>query len=118
MAIPPQVAGQKYISLSTFKKDGTAVRTPVWFGEGNGKLYVITRSDSWKFKRIRNNAQVEVATCNIRGKVTGPAFPGLARILPSEGWKAAHKLIKSKYWLARLSLPNKKNVFLEIEMSG
>jgi len=117
MAIPPHIAGQKYISLTTFKRDGTPVRTPVWFGEGEGKLYVITRNDSWKYKRIRNNPQVQVAPCNIRGRVTGPDLPGRARILPPEDWKAAHTLIKRKYWIARLSLPNKKNVLLEIELS-
>lgn len=118
MALPPQIAGQKYISLTTFKKDGTAVRTPVWFAEQDDKLYVITRNDSWKYKRIRNNPQVEVTPCNIRGQLRGPEFPGRAQILPQEDWKAAHKLIKRKYWLARLSLPNKKNVLLEIELSG
>jgi uncharacterized protein len=118
MAIPSHIAGQKYISLTTFKKDGTPVRTPVWFGERDGRLYVITRNDSWKYKRIRNNPQVQVAPCSIRDKVTGPDFSGLARILPPEDWKAAHKLIKQKYWLARLSLPNKKNVLLEIEFAA
>jgi len=46
MAVPHEIHGQKYISLGTFKKDGSVVHTPVWFGEENGKLYVMTRSDS------------------------------------------------------------------------
>ena len=118
MTIPAQISGQKYISLTTFKRDGTAVRTPVWFAEDHDSLYVITRNDSGKYKRIRNNPQVKLAACNVRGKVSGPEFSAQAQILPAEEGKAAHKLIKRKYWLARFSIPNKKNVFLKISVSS
>ena len=40
--IPPQIRGQKYVALATFRRSGAAVFTPVWFGEGDGKLYVKT----------------------------------------------------------------------------
>ena len=73
--IPDPIRGQKYISLTTLRKTGVGVATPVWFGEEDGKLYVMTRSDMGKTKRIRNNPQVRVAPCTIRGKVTGPEFP-------------------------------------------
>ena len=73
--IPPEIRGQKYISLTTFRKTGAAVATAVWFGEQDDKLYVMTRSDMGKTKRIRNNSQVRVAPCKIRGKVTGPSSP-------------------------------------------
>jgi len=46
--IPPELQGQKYISLASLRKNGTAVRTSVWLAEENGKLYVMTRSDSGK----------------------------------------------------------------------
>jgi predicted pyridoxine 5'-phosphate oxidase superfamily flavin-nucleotide-binding protein len=69
--IPPTIRGQKYISLTTFRKNGTAVATPVWFGEDAGKLYVMTLSAMGKTKRIRNNPQVRVAPCTIQGKVIG-----------------------------------------------
>ena len=81
MPVPPEIRGQKYISLTTFRKTGLAVPTPVWFGEENDKLYVMTRSDMGKFKRIRNNPQVKIAACTIRGKVTGREFAATARIL-------------------------------------
>jgi uncharacterized protein len=116
MAIPQQLSGQKYISLTTFKNDGTGVRTPLWFAENDGKLYVMTRNDSWKYKRIRNNPKVMVAPSNFRGKLTGPEFSGKARILPPQDWKAAHQLIRRKYWLARLPFSSKKNEFVEIEL--
>src|SRR5262252_412876 len=101
---PSAISGQKYISLTTFRKTGVGVPTPVWFGEDNGKLYVMTRSDMGKAKRIRNNSQVKVAPCSIRGKVTGPEFSATARILPPEEHQHARKAINHKYWMARIPL--------------
>jgi PPOX class probable F420-dependent enzyme len=115
MPIPREIQGQKYISLSTFRKTGVAVATPVWFGEADDKLYVKTRSYSGKYKRIRNNPQVRIAACTIRGKITGPAFAATARILPSEEWPRVQKTIEEKYWLARLPSWSKKNVYIEID---
>jgi PPOX class probable F420-dependent enzyme len=66
--IPSAIRGQKYISLATFRMNGAKVATPVWFGDDGDKLYVMTRSISGKFKRIRNNGQVRVAPCTIRGQ--------------------------------------------------
>jgi PPOX class probable F420-dependent enzyme len=77
----------------------------------------MTRNDMWKYKRIRNNPEVRIAACTIRGKVTGPELPGHARILPREHWAAAHELIKQKYWLARLPFWSSKNEFIEIKLS-
>lgn len=115
MPIPPEIQGQKYISLTSFRKSGAAVATPVWFGEQDDKLYVMTRSDSGKYKRIRNNPQVRVAPCTIRGKITGSEFAATARILPPEDWPRARQTIEKKYWLARISfLWSKKNVYIEI----
>jgi len=102
--IPSAIAGQKYISLTTFRKSGAGVPTPVWFGEEGGKLYVMTRSDMGKTKRIRNNPQVKVAPCTMRGKVTGSALSAQARILPPEEHELARAAINRKYWLARIPL--------------
>jgi uncharacterized protein len=65
MAVPDEIRGRKYISLATFRKTGTPVYTPVWFGEKDDKLYVMTRSDSGKYKRLENNPGVRVAPCTI-----------------------------------------------------
>lgn len=118
MNIPEAIVGQRYISLATFRKNGAAVYTPVWFGENGGKLYVKTPNDSGKFKRIRNNPVVRVAPCNMRGKITGPEFAGYARILPRPDWKQAQAAINRKYWLARLPIWRKKNEYLEIEFTA
>jgi PPOX class probable F420-dependent enzyme len=102
--IPPTIRGQKYISLTTVRKNGTKVATPVWFGEDSDKLYVMTRSTMGKVKRIRNNPLVEVAPCTVRGKVTGDKLFAHARILPPEEHVHARQAINRKYWAARLPL--------------
>ena len=107
----------KYISLTTFRRDGTPVRTPVWFGEEAGKLFVMTRSDSGKYKRIRNNPQVRIADCTMRGTVTGPEFAGTARILPAGEQAHARQTIKKKYWAARIPfIWRRTDAYLEIAL--
>jgi PPOX class probable F420-dependent enzyme len=117
MPVPPEIHGQKYISLITFRRTGAAVPTPVWFGEKDGKVYVMTRADSGKYKRIRNNSQVRIAPSTMRGKLTGPEFAATARILRPEDWPSAGQTIRQKYWLARVPFPRSKtNIYLEIEI--
>jgi len=117
--IPAEVHGQRYISLSTFRKNGVAVRTPVWFAEENGKLYVMTNSKLGKYKRIRNNPQVKIAPCTMRGKVTGPEFSATARIMRAEEFAAARQGIRAKYWLARVPwLWRNTDAYLEITPAG
>ncbi len=116
MALPREIQGQKYISLATFRKNGVSVPTPVWFGEQDDKLYVMTRSDSGKYKRMRNSPLVRIAPCTIRGKITGPDFAATSRILPPEDWPRARKTLQRKYWLARIPFFwSKKNVYIEID---
>jgi PPOX class probable F420-dependent enzyme len=116
MPIPSEIRGQNYVSLTTFRKSGQGVPTPVWFGEDNDKLYVMTRSDMGKTKRIRNNSKVKVAPCTIRGKITGPEFNAAARILPAAEGPAARKTINRKYFLARLPLVwYRTDTYFEIE---
>jgi uncharacterized protein len=113
--IPPTISGQKYISLTTVRKNGAKIATPVWFGEDDDKLYVMTIGTTGKVKRIRNNPNVEIAPCTIRGKITGEAFPALARILPQEEHAHARQTINRKYWMARLTQPfSRADVFLEL----
>ena len=118
MPIPTELSGQKYVSLTTFRKSGVGVATPVWFAQRGDKLYVKTRIESGKSKRVRNNPSVRLAPCTIRGTVTGPEFHGTARVLAQELSGPAREAINSKYFLARLSLWNSKNEYLEIEVAG
>lgn len=103
-AVPAAISREKYISLTTFRKNGAGVATPVWFGEENGHLYVMTRSDMGKTKRIRSNPQVRIAACTMRGKVTGPQFAATARILSSDEHQHARETLNRKYLLARIPL--------------
>jgi len=117
MTVPAEIHDQKYISIGTFRKNGSVAHTPVWFGEENGKLYVMTRSDSGKYKRIRNNPQVRIAPCTMRGKITGPEFAATARIPPDDDWPRARNTIHRKYWLARVPfIWSQQNVYLGIEL--
>ena len=91
--------GRKYISLETFKKNGEGVKTPVWFVLHGGAFYVYTEADSWKVKRIRNNARVRVAPCGVRGDVKGPWLDGTASFVEGDERIAADKLLDRKYFL-------------------
>jgi uncharacterized protein len=94
-----QLAGGKYISLETFKKNGDGVKTPVWFVLHDGALYVYTEADSWKVKRIRNSRRVRVAACDIRGRVKGPWLDATASFVEGEERRTADKLLDTKYFL-------------------
>lgn len=104
----------RYISLRTFRKTGVAVDTPVWAASGGGGLVVWTSSASGKCKRIRNNGDVEVAPCDMRGRVKGPWVPATARLAVGAD-EVAHgeALIARKYgWqfkLTRLTSRDRKN---------
>jgi PPOX class probable F420-dependent enzyme len=87
----------KYLSLTTFKRDGTAVATPVWFVEQDGKLLVQTDLESGKVKRIKANPQVRLALCNGMGHLRGPTVNGRAEILEAGDTVRVERFIKDKY---------------------
>jgi len=89
----------KQLSLTTFKCDGTAVSTPVWVARDGDELVVITDATSGKAKRIRNIGRVEVAPCDVRGRITGSTTSGQARLLDSTGTEHVAAQIKRKYGL-------------------
>ncbi|NBM19136.1 PPOX class F420-dependent oxidoreductase [Streptomyces sp. GC420] len=88
-----------YISLTTFRRDGTGVATPVWCAADDGVLYVWTRSDSWKVKRIRNNGRATVVPCDVRGRPVAGAEPveGTARLLDPGELAGVRGLLSRKY---------------------
>lgn len=63
------LGAEKFVSLTTFKKDGGAVATPMWIGRDGDHLFFWTPADSWKAKRAKNNPEVIMAPCSRRGKV-------------------------------------------------
>jgi uncharacterized protein len=78
--------GHKYCLLVTYKRNGEAVPTPVWFGLGDRELYVRSEANVAKVKRVRNDPRVRVGPCTVRGKPVGLPAEGRARVLdqPSE----------------------------------
>ncbi|MFF2550047.1 PPOX class F420-dependent oxidoreductase [Nocardia sp. NPDC058058] len=93
------VGTAKYVLLTTFKKDGTPVGTPLWAALDNGRLYIWTVTDSWKVKRIRRNPQVTVQACDVRGKPNGEIVSGKAVILDDAGSDRVRGLVKRRYGL-------------------
>ena len=95
-----ELAAGKYLLVTTFRKDGTPVPTPVWFARDGDALVVWTETNSGKVKRIRRSGAVTVARCTARGKPLGPGVPGRAEVLDAGGTRRVRTLIKQKYWLA------------------
>jgi len=90
---------EKYISLETYKRNNQPVKTPVWFVIKNDLIYVVTRDKTGKVKRLRNNQQVKIATCTIKGKITGQWISGTAKISTSEETTDVVKWRDRKYGL-------------------
>lgn len=98
----PDLGREQCIALTTFRKTGQAVTTPVWFAQSNGTIYVETHGDAGKLKRLRHTARVTLAPCTYSGKVTGAVSEGNARILTeSEECTAASAVLTKKYGLMR-----------------
>jgi len=104
MDITSQLRSKRYISVETYRRDGRAVQTPVWFYVDEGAIYVVTRSKTGKAKRLKNNPKVRIAECTMGGKVTGPWISGTATILDRERTAVAVKMRDKKYGMrARLA---------------
>ncbi|HVB10026.1 MAG TPA: PPOX class F420-dependent oxidoreductase [Bacillota bacterium] len=98
------LARERYISLTTRRRDGALVSTPVWVVSDDGRrLLVNTRADSGKVKRIRRDGRVLVAACDLRGRERGPRMEATARLLPAEAAATVLPLLRRKYgWQWRL----------------
>jgi len=94
-----RLSAGKYLSLGTFRKSGEKVATPVWVTRDGDDLYVITGASSGKVKSIRNNADVELAPCDMRGRISGAEVSGTAEILDAAGTKKAQDLAAKRYGL-------------------
>ena len=97
--IPQEIEQAQYISLSTFRRNGAAVATAVWFAADSGKVYFYSALDAGKMKRIRATGRVTVAPCDVKGKVApgAVAVTGSAMELPAERGPFVHGLLNRKY---------------------
>jgi uncharacterized protein len=101
---PAEIAASKQISLTTYRKDGTPVSTPVWHVTEGNTLTTVSAADAWKVKRIRRNPEVEIVACDIRGKVAPGAQPvrGTATLLAPSETETARRLLERRYLTARI----------------
>ena len=94
----------KYLSLTSFRRDGTGVATPVWFVADNGHLLMETDADSYKVKRIRRDPHVRIALCDARGRLRGEAVDAEAEILPASEQARVQQLLMQKYRIDRYTV--------------
>ena len=93
------LAGEKHILLTTFRRDGTPVATPLWHAVRDGTVYTSTMPSTGKVKRIRNNPDVTISACTMRGRVTGPTYAARARLLTGAESRRANRIKRSRYLL-------------------
>lgn len=93
------LAGERYLSLTTYRRTGEAVATPVWFALLAGpRAVVTTEASSGKVKRLRNDPACTIAPCDVRGRVHGPLVPATARIVEDvEEADAARRALARTY---------------------
>lgn len=121
-----RLADERYVSITTFRRDGSAASTPVWVvSDDPHRLLVATGAGTWKVKRIRRDPHVRVAACNSRGKIHGEVIDGVAHLVDEEplvrrlqyekyGWQK--RLLEVAYGLAlRVTRkPRPEETFVEI----
>jgi PPOX class probable F420-dependent enzyme len=121
------LADATYVSLRSYKRDGSAVDTPVWAAPLDGSLVVFTLRDSFKVKRIRRDARVMVAPCGVFGAVSGDWVDGTCRLVDDRDREArAYRALDAKYgwqmrigtWMRRLAGGLERRVILEIAFDG
>lgn len=105
MATLEQLGAEKYVLLTTFRRDGRAVPTPLWVVPDGAGLAFWTPDGTGKVKRIRNSGRVTVAACDVRGNVRGEAIEAQARIGDHADRRRIGEGLKRKYGLmGRLTL--------------
>lgn len=93
------LSNKKYINLETVRKNGDPVKTPVWFVISENLVYVVTRENTGKVKRIKNDPKVRIAPCNFKGKPEGDWISGTAEFIQGENFQKAVNLRNKKYGL-------------------
>jgi PPOX class probable F420-dependent enzyme len=87
----------KYLSVTSFRRDGSGKATPVWFVEEGGRLLVETDASSYKVRRIRRNPRVTVAPCTATGRLRGEPVTARAELLADAETGRAERLLARKY---------------------
>ena len=88
----------RYLSVTSFKRDGTAVATPVWFVSDGSRLFAFTDLHSPKIRRIRRNPRVLIASCRVDGKLRREPVPARAEVLTATAeLERIQKLLLARY---------------------
>ncbi|MGE5135267.1 MAG: PPOX class F420-dependent oxidoreductase [Gemmatimonadota bacterium] len=87
----------RYLSLTSYRRDGTGVATPVWFVQDKGLILVQTDAESGKARRIRRDPSVTIAPCTATGRLRGTPARATARQLPAGAMSGAEPLFRRKY---------------------
>ncbi|GAA2034639.1 PPOX class F420-dependent oxidoreductase [Polymorphospora rubra] len=91
------LGNEKYVLLTTFRRDGRAVPTPVWAVRDGDSLAVWTVADSGKVKRIRRSGEATVAACDVRGKPHSAAVSARASLIDPASTERVRGLLRKKY---------------------
>ncbi len=113
--------GRKYIRITTFRRTGLSVPTPVEFVQQNRTVYLRTAKDSGKVKRIRHNPSVTIAPCTIRGKPLGPAVEAFASLVDDDKGEPILQLFKDKYgilWRIGIRLRKAKSQYVKLTIAS
>jgi PPOX class probable F420-dependent enzyme len=114
--MPTDLDTAKYVSFTTFKKDGTAVPTPVWVVPFEGGYAFTTDTDAGKVKRIRNNPTVTVAVSDMRGRVVAGAVVhhGRAEAVDEATALRVTEAIRKKYRIAYVLVISPGNLWNKV----
>jgi uncharacterized protein len=93
------IGSASYALITTYRRDGRAVPTPVWVVRDGDALAVWTVTGSGKVKRIRRSGDVHIGPCDVRGRPTGEQVPGHAVVLDEAGSEHVRDLLRRKYGL-------------------
>ncbi|WP_432193260.1 PPOX class F420-dependent oxidoreductase [Streptomyces sp. bgisy027] len=96
-ALLEQLAAGKYMLITSYRRNGAPVATPVWVVRDGDTLGVRTPADSWKVKRIRARGDILVGPCDLRGTPTGDSVPATAEITDAATGARYRSLIARKY---------------------
>lgn len=122
-----RLAAERYVVLTTFRRDGRAVPTPIWVAGDGGELVFWSERKAGKVKRIRNGGRVEVQGCDLRGQKThGAKVSGQARLLDTAGTERVRRAIARKYgvvgrvtmFFSKLRGPADRTVGIAVKLDG
>lgn len=105
MLTPPlaALAEERFVLLTTFRRTGVPVATPVWIVRDGERLLITSPSAAGKVKRLRHTAAVELVACSFRGIMREGATVVSARARVDDSTDAAETMVAAL--MAKYGLP-------------